>query len=82
MFDLLPEIKHRSDFTGFQPYLGPGIGFCFSTFYGAYVGDGLYRRVCSTLILSLSIDVNCSIVFCEEWGCREARNAHSSSDHR
>lgn len=28
-------------------YLGPGIGFVFSTLYGAYVGDGLYKRLCA-----------------------------------
>jgi len=26
-------------------YLGPGVGFVLSTFYGAYVADGLYKRL-------------------------------------
>ncbi|KAI5119904.1 hypothetical protein M0805_003708 [Coniferiporia weirii] len=26
-------------------YLGPGIGFCFSTLYGSIVADGIYRRL-------------------------------------
>ena len=28
-----------------KAYLGPGVGFVLSTFYGSYVADGIYRRV-------------------------------------
>ena len=30
----------------FEAYLGPGIGFASSTFYGAYVADSIYNKVC------------------------------------
>lgn len=41
--------KASSEVEWDQAYLGPGIGFALSTFYGSYVANGIYLRVCSVL---------------------------------
>lgn len=43
--DLFPQNYGFSTGLAGLAYLGPGVGFCLSTFYGAYVADGIYRRL-------------------------------------
>ncbi|KAL5508004.1 hypothetical protein ACEPAH_5622 [Sanghuangporus vaninii] len=42
---LFPENYGFSTGLAGLAYLGPGVGFCLSTAYGAYVADGIYQRL-------------------------------------
>ncbi|KAL5519934.1 hypothetical protein ACEPAG_1594 [Sanghuangporus baumii] len=43
--DLFPETYGFSTGLAGLAYLGPGVGFCLSAVYGAYIGDGIYQKL-------------------------------------
>ncbi|KAL5527636.1 hypothetical protein ACEPAG_6437 [Sanghuangporus baumii] len=43
--ELFPNVYGFSTGLAGLAYLGPGVGFCLSTAYGAYVADGIYQRL-------------------------------------